>query len=148
MTLDQEGAPDYAPYLRSLLVCSGCLLRTSSPPCVPSGHPTVGRLKLLWLEMGKEKWESLQAAKQQAIITSQVRRHPSWLNRQYWELSVGPAKQESFLLRRPAASRLIGIGAASWMGRGMEGEWSEAPACGAPSSHLSLMSARDSGDKG
>lgn len=34
------------------------------------------------------------------------------------------------------------------MGRGVEGEWSEAPACGALSFHLSLMSARDGGDDG
>lgn len=39
---------------------------------MPLRHSVLGGQSLLWLKNGKEKWEFLQAAKQQAITTSQV----------------------------------------------------------------------------
>lgn len=112
---------------------------------VPSRDSALGEQRLHWLENGKEKWEFLQAAKQQAITTSQVRRHPSWRSRQDWEPSVGPLRIIIVSIMKTSCRET------SWNShslldaeRGLD-EWSKASAHGAASHHLSLMPTRDNG---
>lgn len=47
------------------------------------------RVRLFLLEIGKEKWESRQAAKNKPLLVSQVKKYPSWLTGRFWSCQSG-----------------------------------------------------------
>lgn len=98
------------------------------------------RTEAHWLENGKEKWEFLQAAKQQAI-TSQVRRHPSWRSGRIGAV-CGAHRTIILSIMKTAAGRFYWNSHSLLDAEGGLGEWSKASAHGAASRHLSLMPAR------